>query len=248
MIEWHTKEELNVVAVAARDGDERAKAALAIMMEPYVVAQARRFADAGDGFRWDQRDDITAAAWTGVWAALHSFDDKPNSDTGRTTKFSTYATYKMRYEIQKWVAANARALPMSRRQWALGLKIEEAWAEQHPDQDIHEASDEELAALWVQDTDDKSRKRQVPQAGDIMRAKRAPDEYDEGAVEHPSSPSAEAEFFDEVYGDKDSDALDTLAAMIEAANPDKAYSLALDFCDRHGLPVEVADRMMEVEL
>ena len=235
--EPHTTAELNDVALEAQGGNERAKTKLAEMMRPYVIAMTRQYANSGD-YSWEQKDDIKQTAWLGVWLALEGFDSTQ-------AKFSTYAHYYMRREVFQWKAKNSRALPLSRRAWEQSLRVEQAYREKHGEHaDIFAASDEELANLVIADTDDKSKTRTVQQAGDIMRAKRASTEIDPD-LDVRSNQSAEDEFFE--MQDQDADALATLEEMMAAPTPDAAMTMALDFCDRHGLPYDIADRMMEAE-
>lgn len=229
----HSKQELNDVAVAAQRGDEAAKHKLAEMMRPYVIAMTRKYAEQGD-YAWEEKDEIKQAAWLGAWLALEGFDPS-------MAKFSTYAHYYMRREIFQWKAKNSRALPLSRRQWELSLRIEEAWITLHGDRDIETATDAELRALTIADTDDKGKTRSVEQAGDIMRAKRSAYEFDPDYGEASQSGSAEDEYFE--MQDADADALATIEEMREA-DTGTALGMALDFCDRHGLPYDVADRMV----
>lgn len=232
----HTKEELNEVAAAAMTGGEKERDRLARMMRPYVIGVTRDYARLGDYTR-EQADEIKQSAWLGVWLSLQNYDPEMG------TKFSTYAFYYMVREIRQWMAKNSRALPLSRRAWEQARRIEEAYADEYPEGDITTATDDELAALVIADTDNMKLSRSVEQAGDIMRAKKAAYEMDPD-LDARSSQSAESEYF-ETEHDADHDALLTIENMRDAASEDEAYGLALDFCDRHGYGAEIADKMME---
>lgn len=238
----HTKAQLNAAAVAAAGGDEKSKHMLAEMMRPYVIKMTRDFNYRGTGtdYSWDRQDEMKQAIWTGVWIAMGKFDATMD------VKFSSYAHFWMRNEVQDWMAKNSRALPLSRRQWAVSLKLEAAWIKANPGRSIYDATDAELSALVITDIDDPSKQRTVPQAGDIMRAKTNAHEFDSDFDSMGETLSAEDQYFEET-DNMEEDALETIDAMMSAETPDAAYSLALDFCDRHGLGTEIADNMMEAK-
>jgi DNA-directed RNA polymerase sigma subunit (sigma70/sigma32) len=184
--------------------------------------------------------------WEGVWIALPKFDPEAGA------KFSTYAHFWMRHQAQEWMSKNSRILPLPRTSWALGLRIEEAFYEIHPYADIAEASDETLAALVVVNPKDTTQTRTVPHAGAILRAKRNGTEYDPTQNEEQDKPTETMEeyIFEEGH-DTDMDAIDTMNAMTELATSrdpraeEEGLALAFAFVDRHDLPDEVAERMME---
>ena len=235
----HTKAQLNAAAVQAASGDKESATLLAEMMRPYVIKMTRTYARMGD-YSWEQKDEIKQSIWVGVWVAAGKFDIKQD------VKFNTYAHYWMRHEAQDWMAKNSRALPLSRRQWAVSLRLEEAWHKINPERDIFDATDAELSTLIITDVDDSSKERSIPQAGDIIRAKRSSRQFDSEFDSMGESPSAEDAYFEET-DDMEEDALNTVDAMMSADTPDAAYSMALDFIDRHGLPTTVADNMMEAK-
>lgn len=239
---WHTKSELNAAAVAAKLGGEREANDLMLLMRPYVIKMTRAFASDGD-FDWGQKDEIKQSAWVGVWKAVPKFNPEAGS------KFSTYAHFWMRHEIHEQIAKSSRTLPLSRRAWILSVRLEEMWDEEYPDIDIYDATDEQLAKLEIIDTDNKKKKRTVPQGGALIRAKKGAYAFDPDidGRQRGVMASAEDDFF-EVHSDEDADALSTLDEMAAADDPEAAFSLALDFCDRHGHGVEVANRMMEVQI
>jgi DNA-directed RNA polymerase specialized sigma subunit len=233
----HSKAELNAAAIAARDGGPDEAETLRQMMRPYVVARTRWYDQKGDYTR-DQSDEIKQTAWAAVWLALETFDPEAG------TKFSTWAYFYMMREITQWMAKNSRGIPLSRRAWEQSKRIEEAFYEVHgPDADPYAATDEQLAALEISDTDNRKRTRTVEQAGDILRAKRAAFEMDPELDDRSSAP-AEHDYFDEVH-DMDTDALKTVSAMAEALAEGDAYEMAAAFIDRHDLPDAVAERMVE---
>lgn len=232
----HTKEELNDAAIAAQSGGERERDLLARMMRPYVVKLAYTYSSRGD-YTYEQGQELTQSAWLGVWIAL------PKFDPGMGTKFSTYAHYWMRTEIQQWMARNSRALPLSRRQWINSMRLQAAFEELYPDRLIENASDDELAALTIGDYDSLDKMVTIPHAGDIMRAKRASVEIDVNMTEN-SAASAESDFFDEEF-DQDADALAAIALMRSAKTDANQFNIAMRFCDRYGHGTDVAERMME---
>ena len=219
----HTKAELNEVAVLAQGGDLRAKLRLAKMMRPYVVSLVQSY----DGTVDDRADsdDMKAAAWLGVWVALEKFD------ASKGTKFSSYAYFWMRHELQQWMSKNTTALPLSSRAWKASKALREAWEKAHPGRDFWEATDDELDALEVE----------ISHARELIDAKGTAVELDPD-LDARSSQSAEADFFEEEF-DMDADALATMERMWEL-DLEEAYQEALAFCDRHDLGTEVADRMM----
>lgn len=233
----HTKEELNDAAMAAQSGGERERDLLARMMRPYVVKLAYTYSRTGD-YTYEQGQELTQSAWLGVWIAL------PKFDPGVGTKFSTYAHYWMRNEIQQWMAKNSRALPLSRRQWINSMRIQAAFEELYPDQLIENASDEQLAGLEISDYDSLDKKVKIKHAGDIMRAKRSSVEIDVNMTEN-SAASAESDFFEVAY-DQDADALDAIALMRETDDEALRFDIAMRFCDRYGYGTDTAERMMEV--
>ena len=266
----HTKAELNAVAVAARDGDQRAAAKLQEMMRPYVVRMVRRRdrEGSGDGYTRYQSDELKQLVWEAVWFALARFCEQkhqkrdgksqgcpgigePHPGTGRITKFSSYAHFWMRHAVQEWMSKNSRILPLPRVAWAQSLRLEEAFNLAHPYDDITQATDETLAALVIIDPKGGG-DRTIPHAGDILRAKRNGTEFDPETETEQVKPTttAEDDYFEEVH-DTDMDAIDTMNQMTEiAASGDpraeeEALALAYNFVDKHDLPDEVAERMME---
>lgn len=219
----HTKDELNAVAVRAQAGDEKAKRMLAKMMRPYVISLVQSY----DGTVDDRADsdDIKQAAWLGVWVALERFDPAAG------TKFSSYAYFWMRHEMQMWMSKNTTALPLSSRAWKASKALRDAWEIAHPGRDFWEATDEEIMALEIE----------VSHARELMDAKGTAVELDPDLHDR-SDQSAEDDFF-EVQFDMDADALATMERMW-LLDLEEAYQEALAFCDRNGLSTEVADRMM----
>lgn len=257
----HTKEELNDAAIAAQEGGEREAEKLRQMMRPYVVQMTQRYDRLGDYSR-HQSDEMKQSIWLGVWLALQNFcpephekrtkggppscpgRGKPHNGKGKVVKFSTFARGYMQREVHQWMAKHSRALPLSRRAWEQSRGIEAAFAEQYPDEDIAKATDEQLAAIEINDPEMRGEKRKVEQAGDILRAKKMAYEIDP-ELDTRYSDSAESDYF-EVAHDADADALLTVQHMLDADDDDHAFSIALDFCDRHALDLTVADNMMEV--
>jgi hypothetical protein len=241
----HTKAELNAAAVAAQNGGEDAARVLRDMMRPYVVALTRRLEKTGTGTSYSRGmgAELKQSIWEGVWIALPKFDP----DAG--TKFSTYAYFWMRHEAQEWMSKNSRALPLPRVAWAQSIRLEEAYRERYPDFDPLDASDEALAALVILDPKGGG-ERTIPHAGDILRAKRNAFEFEGEFAQQGQTGTAETHYFEEVH-DTDMDAIDTMNQMTEiAASGDpraeeEALALAYDFVDKHDLPDEVAERMME---
>lgn len=224
----HTKEELNQMAVRAQTGDDRAKTTLAKMMRPYVISLVQSF-DGTVDTRADS-DDIKGAAWLGVWVALEKFDP----DKG--TKFSSYAYFWMRHEVQMWMSKNTTALPLSSRAWKASKALREAWEKKHPGRDFWEATDEELEELEVD----------IPHMRELIDAKGTPStldpEIDPELERVRSSQSAEGEYLEVEY-DMDTDALETMERMREMSL-EEAHWEAMAFCNRHGLDTRVADRMV----
>ena len=241
----HTKDELNAAAVAAQNGGEAEAQVLRNMMRPYVVAMTRSLdgAGTGTGYSRDMSDDLKQTIWEGVWIALPKFDP----DAG--TKFSTYAYFWMRHEAQEWMSKNSRALPLPRVAWAQSIRLEEAYRDRYPDLDPLYASDDALAALVILDPKGAG-ERSIPHAGDIMRAKRNAFEFEGEFARQGQTGTAEADYFEEAH-DPDMDAIDTMNAMTELATSrdpraeEEGLALAYKFVDRHNLPDEVAERMME---
>lgn len=245
----HTKDELNAAAIAAQNGGGREAEKLRSMMRPYVVALNRSLdrRGLGDGYTRYQSDELKQIIWEGVWTALSRFD--PEADT----KFSTYAHYWMRHKAQEWMSKNSRILPLPRTSWALGMRLEEAFYAAYPDDDITEASDELLAALVIVNPKNIRQTRTVPHAGAILRAKRNGTEFDPDNEMEQVKPTSttEEEYFEEAH-DPDMDAIETLAAIVEilaennAGAEDDAIELAYGFAERHDLPDEVAENMIEL--
>ncbi len=241
----HTKAELNAAAVAAQNGGETEARALRNMMRPYVVAMTRSLERAGTGTSYsrDMSDDLKQSIWEGVWIALPKFDPEAG------TKFSSYAYFWMRHEAQEWMSKNSRVLPLPRVAWAQSIRLEEAYRARFGDADPAYASDAALASLTILDPKGGG-DRTIPHAGDILRAKRNAFEFEgqQGGEKMPET--AETHYFEEVH-DTDMDAIDTMNQMTEiAASGDpraeeEALALAYKFVDKHDLPDEVAERMME---
>ena len=59
--------------------------------------------------------------------------------------------------------------------------------------------------------------------------------------------SPEDEHLDEEHNEDD-DALLALELIAEAEDEDAAWSIALEFIDKHDLPIEVAERLMEASV
>lgn len=234
----HTKEELNAAAVAAQGGGADEIEKLRQMMRPYVISMTKKYSNQGIEYNWQESDDIKQQAWSGVWIALPSFDP----DKG--TKFSTWAHPFMRNEIHQWMARNSRGLPLSKRSWITSIRVEEAFNEAYPGEDIFSASDETLAALQFGGYDDKAKLTTAPNAGDLIRAKKSSFGLDPDFDGVGSTQSAEDDHF-EVSHDPDADALATLQRCIDAKTEEEAWTEALNFIDRHGLPTTVAENMME---
>ena len=242
----HTKDELNAAALAAQSGGAREAATLQAMMRPYVVALNRYFDRQGMGYSRHESDELKQIIWEGVWVALERFDPEAG------TKFSSYAYFWMRHAAQEWMSKNSRILPLPRTSWALGLRLEEAFYLAYPDGDITEATDAMLAALVIVNPKNISQTRTVPHAGAILRAKRNGTEFDpENEMEQVKpTGTTEEDYFEEVH-DTDMDAIDTMNAMTELASSrdpraeEEGLALAYKFVDKHDLPDEVAERMME---
>ena len=267
----HTKAELNAVAVAARDGDRRAAAKLQEMMRPFVVkmVRGRDREGGGDGYTRYQSDELKQLVWEAVWFALARFCEEkhqkrggksqgcpgigePHPSTGRITKFSSYAHFWMRHAVQEWMSKNSRILPLPRVAWAQSLRLEEAFDIEHPYEDITEASDATLAALVIADPKGGGN-RTIPHAGAILRAKRNGTEFDpENEMEQVKpTGTTEEDYFEEVH-DTDMDAIDTMNQMIEVVHSgdpraeEEVLAMAYEFVDKHDLPDEVAERMVEL--
>ena len=238
----HSKEELNTVAIAAQTGDGDALHQLAEMMRPYVISMTRKLDRlGGDGYSREMSDELKQSIWVGVWVALPKFD--PDADT----KFSSYAYFWMRHEAQDWMAKNSRALPLTRVAWAQSLRLERAFRDRYGDEaDIYAASDDELAELLIENPKGGG-EIQVKHAGAIFRAKGNSYEFDAEFDGMGQTRSAEEEAMALMF-DPDEDAIDTLDAMMMASTPDEAMSMAIDYCDRHGFPVEIAEKMMKAKI
>jgi hypothetical protein len=238
----HSKAKLNLAAVAAQSGGPDEAEILRGMMRPYVIARTRWYDRKGDYTR-EQSDEIKQTAWAAVWMALETFDP----DAG--TKFSTWAYFYITREIHQWMAKNSRGLSLSRRAWEQSLRIETEYAALDTGTPIEFASDGVLAAIEIADTDNRKRTRTVEHAGDILRAKRHAYEIDPDLDER-STPAAENQYMEEAH-DMDRDALQVVAAIAEVlaeggpTADDDAYEMAANFIDRHDLPDEVAERMIE---
>lgn len=229
----HTLAELNEAAEQARDGNEKAKTLLGEMMQPIVIGYLRKI---GGSYSPEQRDEMTQAAWVGVWDALGRWEND-----GR--KFSGFAYFYMKGEVQEWLAKNTGVLPLPRQAWAHARTIENiVLKDSNGEQMPYDLLDDELAEIRFGATD-----RSVKSAGDLFRARRdaytvSPDFEPRGAQ------AAEEDHFDEEHG-TDGDALDALDAvkafMADPADEEAAWTTAIEFIDKHDLPIEVAENMME---
>ena len=241
----HSKEALNDAAMAAQRGGPAEAEALRAMMRPYVISMARRLdALGGDGYSREMSDELKQSLWAGVWVALGKFD------LSKGTKFSSYAYFWMRHEAQEWMAKNSRALPISRVAWAQSLELEREFQDAHGVHALIEtASDATLSSLVIYDPKN-GRARTVPHAGEIIRAKANAYAFDDSYDGQGNTDAAEDEFFEEAH-DMDTDALETVSAMAELlaeggpTADDDSFEMAAAFVDRHDLPAEVAERMLE---
>lgn len=232
----HTREELNATAERARLlGDEHSKAELGEMMQPFVIGYLRRI---GGSYTLEQRHEMTQAAWLGVWDALSRWQND-----GR--KFSGYAYFYMHGEVQKWLAANTGVIPVPRQAWANAKSLESIVLEESDGEKMpYDLSDAELAD--IQFDRDAGNRRRVASAGDLFRARRDAYVVAEDFEPRGAQP-AEDDHFDEDHS-PEADALDAhLAARIclNDGEEELAWSAAIDFIDKHGLPIEVAERLIE---
>lgn len=216
MIEEHSKEELNAVAVAAQSGDRQAMEALFVMMRPYMVAFLRQV----DQYQYtlDERYELSQAAALGVLEALKRFDPKAG------TKFSTWAYPWMKGEVSEWLARNTGGLPMPRSAWNYALRLERAWRDAHgSERSPHDANDDELAnldidALVAGDATTIS----IPYAGAIFRARKDAFSIDPD-LDAKYAPSAE----DEALGDP---AVGTVRLGVTARQEDAVLAF-IEFLD-----------------
>ncbi len=229
----HTREELNDAAEAARAGDEKAKTALGEMMQPIVIGYLKTI---GGNYSRGQRDEMTQAAWLGVWDALGKWEND-----GR--KFSGWAYFYMKTEVSKWLAENTGVIPLPRQAWWNARTIENAVINASNGETMpYELGDEELAII----ARGLPSRRGAATAGDTFRARR--DAYVvDSDFEPRGAQAAEDDHFDEEHGvDADAfDALDAIRTLVEEDDEQGAWTVAIGFIDKHRLPVAVAERMME---
>lgn len=239
----HTKEELNEVATAASSGDRDASKQLAEMMRPYVVAFFRR----GGAYRFpnysrEQRDEMTQAAWVGVFEALERWDPS------KGTKFSTYALYWVRHEVMEYIARNSGGTAIPRRGWDYAHKIEQSYREKHGDDaDIYKASDEELASIEVTVVrEGREVTRGIPYAGRLIRGRIEAAQWD--PAHDRTSNSAEEVYMDE-HEHEDDEALRIADLIVSAAqeipDDDERYYFVESQVSELGWPSEVAEMLLE---
>lgn len=230
----HTTGELNAAAERARLlGDERSKEELGALMRPYVVAYLRSIKGS---YTREQRDEMTQAAWMGIWEALGRW-----TNDGR--KFSGYAYFFMKGEVQDWLAKNTGVLPVPRQAWANARNIETIVVEETNGEKMpYDLHDDELADILFER--DAGNTRRVRSAGDLFRARRDAYVVDPNFEPRSMGNSPEDEHLDEEHNEDD-DALLALELIGEAKDEDAAWTIALEFIDKHDLPIEVAERLME---
>ena len=220
MIEKHTKEQLNNVAVLAQMGNAPAMEELFRMMRPYMVAILRPIDSAK--YTLDERLELTQAAALGILEALKRFDP----DAG--TKFSTWAHPWIKGEVSEWLARNTGSIPMPRSAWNFAARIEALLPE---DVSPHDIADEDLATVEV-DTiiAGVPTTFQVPYAGSIFRARKDsyPIDPDQDAS---SAPSVEDEIFHEYEERVTLAFVDSLALQ----DPEDWRWMTEDFIEEHDL-------------
>lgn len=225
----HTKEELNDVASAAKAGDPKAAQTLGQMVQPYVIAYLRRIK--GD-YTPEQRNEMTQAAWVGVYEALDRWDP----DAG--VKFNTFAYYFYHGEVQLWLAANSGVIPLPRTAWADAHRIEKVVLERTNGERMpYELSDDELAAIEVI-TDSKTKR--FKSAGDAFRARQASYSVETPEDAQRASQSAEEAFFEGREVDLDREVLAAIDFIRESDDDDMRWTIALDLeelLDEHGFDV-----------
>lgn len=236
----HTKEELNDVAIAARDGDVAARAELITMMRPYVVSIIRKI---GGDYRMEQRYEMEQAGYIGVLTAMHRYEE----DKG--VKFNTYAYYWIRHEVMEWLAKNSGVLPMSRKAWNMAGRLEEVFYEDEDNASLtpSQVHDEDLASLEIE----VKRKGEptsisVPSAGDIFRARQQPwllSDHKERSVQ-----SAEEDYFNHTDVVEDMDAIRIIRMFqdsLHELHEEEWLSAAESLCEEHGWAPEAAKVIIE---
>lgn len=220
MIEKHTKEELNAVAVCAQSGDTAAMEDLFRMMRPYMVAILRPI-DSGK-YTLDERLELTQAASLGILEALTRFDPQAG------TKFSTWAHPWMKGEVSEWLARNTGSIPMPRSAWNFAARLE---AMLPADVSPHEVDDEDLATVEIDAmVAGIPTVFQVPYAGAIFRARKDSFPIDP-EQDGSSSPSVEDEIFHEYEERVTLAFIDSLAE----ANTVDWFWMTMDFIEEHDL-------------
>lgn len=238
-IDVHSKEELNEVAMRAKDGDEECLMALAKMMRPYLVAYLRRFKN----YERDQRDEMTQHAWLGVWTALEKFDP----DKG--VKFSTFAWEWMRHEVMEYISKNSGALPVTRKAWHFALLLDKAYEAKHgPGQDINTATNDEINSLEISvNREGELVTMTAPNAAETIRARKSSYAFDPDAGHDAMAQSAEDEFFSEQT--EENEMLETAYKVAQALGelkPSERQQAALQACEELGWPPGAADIIIEM--
>lgn len=221
MIEKHSKEQLNNVAVLAQMGNTPAMVELFKMMMPYMIAILRTIDSSK--YTLDERLELTQAASLGVLEALRRFDP----DAG--TKFSTWAHPWIKGEVAEWLARNTGSIPMPRSAWNFAARLEDMLPD---DVSPHEVADEDLAAVEIDAmVAGVPTVFQVPYAGAIFRARKDSFPIDPD-LDATFSPSVEDEIFEE-YEERATVAfVDSLAL----ANVEDWPWMCDDFIEDHDLP------------
>ena len=226
-IPYHTKEELNAVAVAAQAGNREAAAKLGEMMQPFVISYLRTI---GGDYTPEQRNEMTQSAWLGVYEALGRWDGE------RDVKFNTYAHLWVKGEVQRWLAKNSGTIPLPRQAWADALSVEKEVLVKTENQKMpYEIPDEILAEIELPA---KGRAKKFASAGAAFRARQQPYEVDGDDKEwQGETASAEDEFFDQ-SDDADKEALwavEGIRFWLDMDDPEaeeQAWTLVFEFVDR----------------
>ena len=233
--EHQTEEYLRPLVRLAKMGDREASEELVRVMRPLVKTLVKT-----ENYTPDQMAEQEGAGWVGLWEAVNRYDE--HHEAGKT--FWLVAWYRIRHEIQEWLARNSGAVPMPRSSaWQKAQDIDfelAAYADQYPEQPFPEQtlSDDELDEVTG-----------VRNTRSILLARAESMPFDPLLAEDdelPWSDSAEDAYFDGSEADLDRATLAFLV-LLDDLDPEEWEGAALDFCDEWDLPYEVADRIIEVK-
>lgn len=224
----HTKAELNAVAVAAQKGDQEAMHKLMLMMRPYAVSVIKKI---GGSYTTDQREDLEQTAYVGILEALKRFDP----DAG--TKFSTYAHYWIRHEVQEWLARNSGAIPLPRTAWQAAGKLVEATG--RSDLQDHPNLDEVLVEVTVAG---ERKLAHIPNAAKIARARASAYEIPEDFAGRDSDNP------EDIYIDSEEETMEAAALahidLLHTLEEEEWYDASIQFCEEWDLPPAIADNLV----